>query len=140
MFNAIGIKAIICCPLVKGGRLVAMMAVHQARRATGPRARWRWWKRRGGPLLGPHRAGARPSAMLREQDRRKDEFLATLAHELRNPLAPIRNGLELLRLAAERSARGARADDGPPGRAHGRLINDLLDIARINRGLIQCCR
>ena len=51
---------------------------------------------------------ARLVGQLQEQDRRKDEFLATLAHELRNPLAPIRNGLQILKLAG-RQPRGARA-------------------------------
>ena len=44
-----------------------------------------------------------------EADRRKDEFIATLAHELRNPLAPIRNGLEILRRVRRPAADGARA-------------------------------
>ena len=58
---------------------------------------------------------------LREQDRRKDEFLALLAHELRNPLAPLRNGLQVMRLAdgdAERRRPGP-GDDGAAARAHG---------------------
>ena len=42
--------------------------------------------------------------VLRDADRRKDEFLATLAHELRNPLAPIRNGLQVLKLAGDNAA------------------------------------
>ena len=58
---------------------------------------------------------------LREADRRKDEFLAMLAHELRNPLAPIRTGLELIRVAGNTpEAVEPRAQhDGAPGRAHG---------------------
>jgi PAS domain S-box-containing protein len=73
---------------------------------------------------------------LRESDRRKDQFLAILAHELRNPLAPIRNGLRILRRAA--------ADPAVQERTHAmldrqilhmvRLIDDLLDLSRISRG------
>ena len=56
---------------------------------------------------------------LRDADRRKDEFLATLAHELRNPLAPIRNGLQVLRLAGgeRRDGRRGPLDDGAATRA-----------------------
>src|SRR6202007_3113042 len=50
----------------------------------------------------------RAEDLVRESDRRKSEFLAMLAHELRNPLAPIRNGLQIMRLAGERGAGGAR--------------------------------
>ena len=58
---------------------------------------------------------------LREADRKKDDFIALLAHELRNPLAPIRNGLQVIRLAGgDADAVGqARGDDGPAARAHG---------------------
>ena len=55
---------------------------------------------------------------LREGDRRKDEFLATLAHELRNPLAPIRNAVQVLRLAATRPGdrlTHSPSHDGPAG-------------------------
>jgi PAS domain S-box-containing protein len=82
---------------------------------------------------------ARLYAQLREADRRKDEFLATLAHELRNPLAPVRNAVHLLHLQA------------PPGgelkwplqvidrqmAQMTRLIDDLMDVSRITRGKLQ---
>jgi PAS domain S-box-containing protein len=76
---------------------------------------------------------------LKEADRRKDEFLATLAHELRNPLAPIRNGIELLRrsdgntglLEQARSMMGRQLDQMV------RLIDDLFDISRISQGKVQ---
>lgn len=76
---------------------------------------------------------------LREQDRRKDEFLATLAHELRNPLAPIRNGLQVLRLGG---ATGEMADNARTmmERQLGQmvhLIDDLLDLSRISSGKIE---
>jgi signal transduction histidine kinase len=74
---------------------------------------------------------------LRENDRRKDEFLAVLAHELRNPLAPIRNGLEIIRRAPAGEA-AARARDMADRqlRQMVRLVDDLLDVSRISRGKI----
>jgi signal transduction histidine kinase/ActR/RegA family two-component response regulator len=78
----------------------------------------------------------RAEAQLRDIDRRKDEFLATLAHELRNPLAPMRNALQILRLKG--------GDKAAVGEIRGmmerqlaqmvRLIDDLLDVSRITRG------
>jgi signal transduction histidine kinase/ActR/RegA family two-component response regulator len=75
-------------------------------------------------------------AQLRDTDRRKDEFLATLAHELRNPLAPIRNALQIMRLAGSDAAAVEQAR-GMMERQLGqmvRLIDDLLDLSRITRG------
>jgi PAS domain S-box-containing protein len=72
---------------------------------------------------------------LRAVDRRKDEFLATLAHELRNPLAPIRNGFEIIRTSPERAVR-ERAREMME-RQFGqlvRLVDDLLDVSRITQG------
>jgi PAS domain S-box-containing protein len=78
---------------------------------------------------------------LRDADRRKDEFLATLAHELRNPLAPIRNCLRMLRLAGASSAGPAveRAHEVMERQvAHMvRLVDDLLELSRISRGTIE---
>ena len=75
---------------------------------------------------------------LREADRRKDEFLALLAHELRNPLAPIRAGLELIRLAGDdaQSVRRVRSMMEQQVTQMVRLIDDLLDVARIASGKI----
>ena len=79
------------------------------------------------------------NAALREVDRRKDEFLATLAHELRNPLVPIRNALEIMRRADERPEIVAKSRALIERQvAHlVRLVDDLLDISRISRGEIQ---
>lgn len=76
---------------------------------------------------------------LQEADRRKDEFLATLAHELRNPLAPIRTGLQVLRLAeaAPEVAQQARGMMERQLQQMVRLIDDLLDVSRISRGKIE---
>jgi signal transduction histidine kinase len=81
----------------------------------------------------------RVAADLSEADHRKSEFLATLAHELRNPLAPIRTGLDLLRMAPG-DADAAQRVHGMMDRQLGHLIHlvdDLLDIARITRGKIE---
>jgi len=76
---------------------------------------------------------------LSEMDRRKTEFLATLAHELRNPLAPIRNGLQIMRLAADKPATVSRVRDVMERQVNQmvHLVNDLLDVARITRGQIE---
>ncbi len=75
---------------------------------------------------------------LREADRRKDQFLATLAHELRNPLAPLRNGLELMKLARDDAQAIERAREMMERQLAQmvRLIDDLLDVSRISRGRI----
>jgi PAS domain S-box-containing protein len=79
---------------------------------------------------------------LRLLDRRKDEFLATLAHELRNPLAPLRNGLEVLRLSGIDSPMSDKAR-GMMERQLAqmvRLVDDLLDVSRVSRGKIELRR
>nr|WP_315401943.1 ATP-binding protein [uncultured Duganella sp.] len=75
---------------------------------------------------------------LSEADRRKTEFLAVLAHELRNPLAPIRSGLDVLKLSgADPSVVGRMRDMMDRQVTHMvRLVDDLLDVARINGGKI----
>jgi two-component system CheB/CheR fusion protein len=74
-------------------------------------------------------------AAVVEANRRKDEFLAMLAHELRNPLAPVRNGLQVIRLSAERAKREeAQAMMARQLEHMVRLIDDLLDVSRINQG------
>ena len=76
---------------------------------------------------------------LRENDRRKDEFLATLAHELRNPLAPLRNGLQILRIGVGDPAVVGRAREMMERQVDTmvRLVDDLLDVARISGGKIE---
>ena len=79
---------------------------------------------------------------LQESDRRKDEFLATLAHELRNPLAPMRNGLGILRLTldGERRVEHTLAVMERQLAHLVRLIDDLVDVSRISRGKIELRR
>lgn len=106
----------------------------------------RFWGLFGGARLGGGSEGVafvlditdqkRAIEALRDADRKKDEFLATLAHELRNPLAPLRNALQIMELAGNEA--------GAVGRSRGlmerqveqmtRLVDDLMDVSRIGRG------
>ncbi len=115
---------------------------------------YHWFKTRGVPLRDRHGKIAywfgtstdiedvkRLEAELRETDRRKNEFLAILAHELRNPLAPIRNGLRVLRLANDLETREQALEmmERQLGQLV-RLIDDLLDISRISRNKLELRR
>lgn len=82
------------------------------------------------------------AAELSDAGRKKDEFLATLAHELRNPLAPIRTGLQVMKLAAD-DAQAVEQSIGMMERQVGqmvRLVDDLMDVSRISRGNIELRR
>jgi PAS domain S-box-containing protein len=120
-------------------------------RARGPHGGYHWfWTRAmvirdgaGRPLrmvgaITDITARKRAEEHLREVDRKKDEFLAMLAHELRNPLAPIRNGIELLRYAVPPEERLDRilAMLGRQTTHLTRLVDDLLDVSRITQNKI----
>ena len=79
---------------------------------------------------------------LRDADRRKDEFLALLAHELRNPLAPLRNGLQVMRLASGDADVVAKTRDMMDRQLSHmvRLIDDLLDVSRISSNKMELRR
>ncbi len=81
----------------------------------------------------------RDEEALRETDRRKDEFLATLAHELRNPLAPMRNALQVIQLAGNDAAAVGHAREMMERQMRHmvRLVDDLLDVSRITRGKLE---
>ena len=133
-FRAIGVQASICTPLVKEGQLVAVMAVHcEAPRdwTTGDIAlveevAERCWA---------HIERVHAASELLQAARQKDDFLATLAHELRNPLAPIRSALDvLMRSPPGPDAERAKTTMDRQLSHLTRLVDDLLDISRITRG------
>ncbi len=116
----------------------------------GRTGEWRWMEARGRAEYGADGRATRLYGLamditerrrtveaLQEADRRKDEFLAILAHELRNPLAPISSGLHILRTAQspEHSAAALAIMERQVGQMV-RLVDDLLDVARITTGKI----
>jgi PAS domain S-box-containing protein len=87
-------------------------------------------------------AQLRAEEELRSADRRKDEFLATLAHELRNPLAPIRSAVDIMHRSASlpRDLHPLRAMLDRQSRHLARLVDDLLELARITQGKVELRR
>jgi PAS domain S-box-containing protein len=138
LLRSLGLKSYICVPLVVSGntRGVLTFATSESHR------------RYNGEDLAmamdlAHRASVALEntelyEALRDADRRKDEFLATLAHELRNPLAPIRNSLEILKMPRVDTEVADHARDVMERQVHHlvRLVDDLLDVSRIMRGKI----
>lgn len=112
---------------------------------------WRWMEVRGRAEYAPDGTPTmlyglgmditerrRTLAALTEADRRKDEFLATLAHELRNPLAPINAGLHILRHTTDPSQVSSALEIMERQvQQMVRLVDDLLDVARINTGKVE---
>ncbi len=139
-FNAIQIVAELMVPLHKAGALRATLGLFQGH----PRD-WqedeiqlcRLVVQRGWESL----ERARIEREVRLADRRKDEFIATLAHELRNPLAPIRNSLALLQRVGEVATRSRLQGVMERQVEHlVRMVDELLDVSRINRGMIDLQR
>ncbi len=90
-------------------------------------------------ILGDAIHRERAERELQDADRRKDEFLAILAHELRNPLAPIRNSLHILRLTGQSDPAAERVGEMMERQVNHmvRLVDDLLEVSRITRGKIE---
>jgi signal transduction histidine kinase/PAS domain-containing protein/ActR/RegA family two-component response regulator len=139
ILQQLGFQSYICVPLRSRSKMIGALTfvTAQSGRTYGP-----------GDLAAAedlaHRAviaieNASLLEALKDSDRRKDEFLAMLAHELRNPLAPIRNSVEVLRAQSECAPQVAWATDVIDRQVQQmtRLVDDLLDVSRIASGKIQ---
>jgi PAS domain S-box-containing protein len=134
----VGIRSYLCVPLLSRGRVIGGMTFL----STSARRRFGVEEQRVAQSLAERVTVAIENAQLyrtlQEQDRRKDEFLATLAHELRNPLAPVRNGLQILRLVGtdgERTGNILSMMDRQL-RHITHLVDDLMDVARVSSGKV----
>jgi PAS domain S-box-containing protein len=139
LVRSLGLHSFICVPLVVSGKALGVLTFATAESG----------RRYARPDLAlaedlSHRAAvaienARLYRALREEDERKTEFLALLAHELRNPLAPLRNSLEIMRLAGDNpeAVEQGRALMERQLQHLVRLVDDLLDVSRISRGKLR---
>ena len=133
-----GLRACACFPLLAGERLLGTLSFGSRRREAFEAEEIEFLETLSQYVTAAYER-LRLIEQLRDQDRRKDEFLATLSHELRNPLAPIANGLQLMRLAQGDSStlEQARGMMERQLRHMVRLVDDLLDVSRISRNKLE---
>lgn len=139
--RALGLRAYACFPLSADGRLLGTLGI-------GSRERDEFgvdeleFMRTVSRYVTVAYERLRLVRELREADRKKDDFIALLAHELRNPLAPLRNGLHVMRLASPDSPAVAKARAIMERQLSHmvRLIDDLLDVSRISLNKLQLRR
>ena len=135
---AVNPQSVICAPLLVRDRAIGVMWLFHSESGRAYNDREISFAERLGQRAAIAIENARVYTAVRDTGRRKDEFLAMLAHELRNPLAPVRNALEILR--------GGNADAPLVDKALAtmerqvdhlaRLVDDLLDLSRVMRGKI----
>jgi PAS domain S-box-containing protein len=135
ILRELGMTSVIFVPLRARGRTLGALSLISAesRRRFGPADLE--LAEEVGRRAGLAADNARLYGAVVATDRRKDEFIALLAHELRNPLAPLRNGLQVMRLAADDANMVAQARAMMDRQLEHmvRLIDDLLDVSRINQ-------
>ncbi len=138
LLRALGLRSYMCVPLVARRTPIGVMTLVQAESGRRYGAADVELVQELARRVAVAVDNARLFQQLRAEDRRKDEFLATLAHELRNPLAPIRTGLALLRAAPDAATSERTRQVIDRQLAHMvRLIDDLLDLSRVTRGKVQ---
>ncbi len=136
--KALGVRAVASNPLVAGDELLGTLSFASRTRDSFDQDEIEFMQTIAHYVTGAC-ARLRLVGNLRAADRRKDEFLATLAHELRNPLAPIRTGLEVMKLTDEDRGLRERLRVTMERQVEQlvTLVDDLLDVSRITRGKLQ---
>jgi PAS domain S-box-containing protein len=137
-----GIRAFQCTPLIsRDGRLLGMLNNHFSAPCR-PTERELNWLDLLARMAADFIERSQAEQALRAADRHKDEFLAMLAHELRNPLAPIRNAVHILRRAGGDSQKIQPTLEMLDRQVVQmvRLVDDLLDVSRVSRGKIELRR
>jgi two-component system CheB/CheR fusion protein len=138
-FLKVGIRAVQCTPLIsRPGRIIGILSTYWRSPYQPPESGLRMLDilaRQAADLMERKIAEER----LKDADRRKNEFLAVLAHELRTPLSPIRNALEIIRMTRDvkDDIQSAASVIDRQVRQMVRLVDDLLDVSRISRGKIE---
>ncbi|HEX6993244.1 MAG TPA: ATP-binding protein [Gammaproteobacteria bacterium] len=136
--RSLGLRAYVCHPLIAGGELFGTLAFGSSTEAEHTQESVGLF-RAVSDLFALAIARQRAAQSLRDADRRKDLFLATLAHELRNPLAPLRSGIDLLQAAThdpETIAVTLAVMDRQVTQLT-RLVDDLLEVSRITQGRLE---
>ena len=139
LIRSLGLKSYLCVPLIVSSKCIGVLTF-----ATAESGRTYTEADLALAMDLARRAGVAVEntqlyQALREADRRKDEFLATLAHELRNPLAPICNGLHILSMPKVDAETAQMTREMMERQVHHlvRLVDDLLDVSRVMRGKIE---
>lgn len=139
LIRSLGLKSYICVPLTASGEVIGVLTFATAESGHGYTDADLTLATDLANRAAVAVENTRLYQALREADRRKDEFLATLAHELRNPLAPIRNSLQILKMPRVDTETVERSRDMMERQVHHlvRLVDDLLDVSRVMRGKIE---
>jgi PAS domain S-box-containing protein len=142
LIRALGLKSYICVPMVVSGKSFGVLTFATAESGRSYTAADLALAEDLANRAAVAVENTRLYQALRDTDRRKDEFLATLAHELRNPLAPIRNSLQILKMPRVDAATAQQTREMMERQVHHlvRLVDDLLDVSRVMRGKIELRR
>ena len=139
LIRSLGLKSYICVPMIASGKTLGLLTFATAESGRvyteGDLALAMDLSNRASVAV----ENTQLYQALRDADRRKDEFLATLAHELRNPLAPVRNALQILKMPRVDAQTIERSREMMERQVQHlvRLVDDLMDVSRVMRGKIE---